>query len=566
MRKHKIILLVLITVFLISNHGYSTTIHGFSKEKDSASFYFKKAVINGDANKHDIAIENFLKAKDLYLLRGDNDSVAECNLQIYSFLIAQKNNTVDALSFLNDYKSYVEKSKDTSKLMVLLKIDANNFSRVNDFENAARKHKEIAHLAYLTKDQIKEADSYGNLGLMYTNFKIDSAQYFFDKALELYSSNNYYDSHFSIYLNYGNLYQKKGLQKKALEKLLKANEYEPIQYKLNLQRILYGKIASTYTKLNRYEKAYDYLLKYDSIKDIIGLENQNIAISEIQAKYDTQKLRADYLESEGERKQSQLITWLFFGGILIVSSLSYLQIKNSRRKRLIAIQEKELETQKNLTLLKEQEISTINAMVEGQEKERKRVAEDLHDNLGSVIATLKLHFDNLRINREKKKVDQETLFEKTENLIDEAYKKVRSIAHAKNAGVIANDGLLVALKLMAEKISSANSIQIDVIDYGLEKPIENSLEISLFRIIQELTTNIIKHAQADHATINITQDEDEITILIEDNGVGFDSSIIDLKKGMGLHSIQTRVEHLEGNLTIDSTRTKGTTIIIHIPT
>ncbi len=84
--------------------------------------------------------------------------------------------------------------------------------------------------------------------------------------------------------------------------------------------------------------------------------------------------------------------------LMLILPIRYLSSKNSRKKRLIALQEKELETQKNLRLLKEQEITTINAMVEGQEKERKQVAEDLHDNLGSVIATLKLHFDNLRIN------------------------------------------------------------------------------------------------------------------------------------------------------------------------
>ena len=119
---------------------------------------------------------------------------------------------------------------------------------------------------------------------------------------------------------------------------------------------------------------------------------------------------------------------------------------------------------------------------------------------------------------------------------------------------------------MAEKISSANTIQINVIDFGLEKPLENSLEISLFRIIQELTTNIIKHAHASEATIHITQDLDDITILIEDNGIGMDSSKIHLQKGMGLYSIKTRVAHIGGSFAIDATPTKGTTVIIQVPT
>ena len=136
---------------------------------------------------------------------------------------------------------------------------------------------------------------------------------------------------------------------------------------------------------------------------------------------------------------------------------------------------------------------------------------------------------------------------------------------AKNAGVIAHEGLLVAIELMAEKISDAKSIHMDVIHSGLEKPIESSLEISLFRIIQELVTNIIKHAQAFHATINLNQYEEEINIIVEDNGKGMDTSQINFKQGMGLHSIKTRVEHLEGSSTIDSTPGKGTTIVIDIP-
>jgi signal transduction histidine kinase len=345
----------------------------------------------------------------------------------------------------------------------------------------------------------------------------------------------------------------------------------------------YSKINITNkNKLVRSYRSYKFyygyeldLLNNDTISALKNLEyylsaiekqklckNNNLTTA-VEAKFQS-KETGRLLKLEKQRNQQIIIGVTIV--ILFTWCLGYLTITNAKRKRLLALQEKEIETQKNLTLLKEQEISTINAMVEGQEKERKRVAEDLHDNLGSVIATLKLHFENLRMNRERKKIDQEQLFDKTENLIDEAYQKVRSIAHAKNAGVIANQGLLVAVKLMAEKVSSANTIQIDVIDYGLENPLENSLEIALFRIIQELTTNIIKHAKANHATINISLDEEDITILIEDNGIGMNASQIDIQKGMGLHSIKTRVEHLDGTFTIDSTPTKGTTIIINIPT
>ena len=150
-------------------------------------------------------------------------------------------------------------------------------------------------------------------------------------------------------------------------------------------------------------------------------------------------------------------------------------------------------------------------------------------------------------------------------MIDEAYLKVRSIAHAKNAGVIANKGLLVAVQMMAEKISSANKITIEVVHFGLDTPLENSLEIAVFRMIQELTTNILKHAHASQATINISRHDNILNIIVEDNGNGFDINKIDLQNGMGLHSIKTRVAYIKGEFIVDSTLNKGTTIIVNVP-
>ena len=285
----------------------------------------------------------------------------------------------------------------------------------------------------------------------------------------------------------------------------------------------------------------------------------------IQKEKENLKLKQDNLKIESKRKENLYylvasILVLFLG--LIIGILT---LKNSKRKQKLAEQYRELETQKNLTLLKEQELTSINAMVDGQEKERKRIAEDLHDNLGSVLATLKLHFENLKMNRETQKIDQETLFNKTENLIDEAYLKVRSIAHAKNAGVLANQGLLIAITTMAEKISSADKIKIEVIDYGLDQQLDNSFEISVFRIIQELVTNIIKHANANNATINISLYDKNLNIIIEDDGKGFDIKKVNLKNGMGINSIKTRIAHLKGTFEIDATIGKGSSVIIDIP-
>jgi len=119
---------------------------------------------------------------------------------------------------------------------------------------------------------------------------------------------------------------------------------------------------------------------------------------------------------------------------------------------------------------------------------------------------------------------------------------------------------------MAEKISIANKINIEVVHFGLDKRLDNTTEIDVFRIIQELTTNIIKHAEATEATINLSLYDNNLNVIIEDNGVGFEPERISANTGMGIESIKKRIKHRNGTFEIDSSINKGTSIIMNFPT
>ena len=204
-------------------------------------------------------------------------------------------------------------------------------------------------------------------------------------------------------------------------------------------------------------------------------------------------------------------------------------------------------------------------MIEGQEKERQRLASDLHDSVGATLSAAKLQFDHLSKNKDK--LDElDALFSKTEKLLEDAYTEVRSMAHIKNSGVLAKNGLLPAIQKLAKNASGTNKLHIDVQEFGLDDRLENSLEITVFRIIQELVTNIIKHANAKEATISVTHHEDSLNIMVEDDGIGFNRlKLSKTDEGMGLDSIERRVEHLEGSMEVDSSEGNGTTIVIDIP-
>ena len=318
-----------------------------------------------------------------------------------------------------------------------------------------------------------------------------------------------------------------------------------------------------FQKEGNYDSAYHYLRKSVDIEYELGYKNNTLESSILTVQNQTDKLKLDKLELEATNKTSRNFVLIMAILLLLGTIIGILTFKNTKRKQLLAEQEKTLEQQKVSNLLKEQELTTIDAMIEGQEKERQRVANELHDDLGSLMAAVKLQFNSLEAS--DKKGNLET-FAKTESLIDEAYSKIRAIAHAKNSGLIAKQGLLPAVNQMAEKVSVASGISIMVHDHGLDTRLENSMELTLFRIIQELMANVIKHAAATEMNIHITNHGDTLNILAEDNGKGMAAKAVKTSaKGMGLKSIDKRINHLHGSMDIESEIGKGTVIILDIP-
>ncbi|KAA2219123.1 sensor histidine kinase [Maribacter flavus] len=321
--------------------------------------------------------------------------------------------------------------------------------------------------------------------------------------------------------------------------------------------------ALIFHKEGQYDSAYHYLNKSLEIEYRLGYKNNTLESSILTVQNQTDKLKLDKLELDAQNKKIKIWTLGLGLALLFGSVIGVLTYKNTKRKQLLAEQGKILEEQKVATLLKDQELATIDAMIEGQEKERQRIAHDLHDDLGGLMANVKLHFNSLQ---EKSISNKQELYDKTNELLEEAYQKIRAIAHEKNSGVIAKQGLLRAVNQMADKISQSNRIAVSVQDFGLDNRLENSLELNLFRIIQELTTNIIKHSKATMANIHLTNHGDVLNILVEDNGIGFDPKTLKKgKDGMGLKSIDKRISQLEGTFHIESEPGKGSTIIIDIP-
>ncbi len=204
-------------------------------------------------------------------------------------------------------------------------------------------------------------------------------------------------------------------------------------------------------------------------------------------------------------------------------------------------------------------------MLDGQEDERQRIAGDLHDRLGSMLATVKMHFnvldDNI-VNMGEKNVNQ---YRRANALLDEACEEVRKISHNLSTGMIMSFGLVPALQELGESVGSTGKMNCKILVYGLHERLETFVEISIYRMVQELFSNILKHAQAKNVTVQLNRLENALTITVEDDGVGFNVEDKMKGSGMGLKSVLLRIEKLKGNFTVDSNPGKGTIAILELP-
>ncbi len=216
---------------------------------------------------------------------------------------------------------------------------------------------------------------------------------------------------------------------------------------------------------------------------------------------------------------------------------------------------------KDITSKHKKDIELRNAIISGEEKERKRIASNLHDGLGQYLSALRMHMQVIKDNIELEK------YENILSLIDSGISEYRSVSHNLIPPVLNKDGLDNALNFMVEKLNTASPIKITYKSNLNELKINDKIEIELYRIVQELVNNSLRHAEAKIINITLKNNKSKmLRIVVEDDGKGFDvkklmASSID---GIGLSNIINRIHMLKGKIQIDSVVNKKTTISINI--
>jgi signal transduction histidine kinase len=209
-------------------------------------------------------------------------------------------------------------------------------------------------------------------------------------------------------------------------------------------------------------------------------------------------------------------------------------------------------------------LTATEAVLKGEEQERTRLAKDLHDGLGGMLSGIKYSFNSMKGNLVMTP-DNAQAFERSMDMLDSSIKEMRRVAHNMMPEVLVKFGLDTALKDFCNDINQSGALHVNYQSIGMTNvEIEQTTAITIYRIVQELINNTMRHAAAKKAIVQISKEGKEISITVEDDGKGFNPVILEGKRGIGWSNIQGRIEYLKGKLDVQSEPGKGTSVHIEL--
>lgn len=352
--------------------------------------------------------------------------------------------------------------------------------------------------------------------------------------------------------NIGEVYKMKGDIRQAETYFLEALEMaKKLDYKDFMVHI-YTQLSEISRDRDDFANAYGYMELKSAVKDSLISEKKNYQIAEIREKYESDKKEQQILtlnkEKElGHQREVNLRNYFITAVLVLILGgvIGWLYYNQQQQRKLLAerIIQEQLRTR---------------AIIEAEEKERVRIARELHDGVGQLLAAARM---NLAAGQGEEKLRKET----ASRLVDDAIREVRSVSHSMMPDVLVKHGLAKALKDLVEKINQAGKPEIQLHLNGWEERWEPAQESVLYRVSQELLTNILKHSDATKVNIDLNKFDDEINLIVEDNGKGFDPGNLPEGSGIGLKNMQSRITFLGGHMIIDAVPGRGVTTIIAIP-
>ncbi len=522
---------------------------------------------------------------NIYKMKGDYEAAAKHYYQ--ALQIAEKLNIQTSGSIYNNMGS----------VQMFLKQYGKAYFYLEKAEVLARKNNNYDLLASILT----------NRGVVYkSEKKYPQSLMALEEALTISRQQKLSDAEYNTLTNIGQVYLSLEEPKKALEYLVKTQEvkgdinpyYQAVTLetigvaynrlgdndaaeryftqalqlsdKLQLQenrQSLNEKLANLYAAKGSFEKAYNYLATGMNLKDSLQAQSIDQTISGLDIKYRTAEREKELARNQLKINEQQDYLkkknfWLVVisVGVVLLGLLLILLFRSNRHKQRLQKKQIQILEQQQQILKGGQQIGQLKAMMQGEEKERTRIARELHDGIGGMLTAINMNLSALQ--KKHSHIPEVKDLNEIMVMLQSTAIEVRKTAHNLMPDILLKYTLPEALHMYCEHIDTDNMLQINLQLYGPLEELDKFLALSLYRIIQELVQNIIKHSQASISEIQLRQDADKLTITVEDNGIGFNKS--NSTDGVGLQNVRSRIEALHGFVSIESAPRMGTTVYIEL--
>lgn len=325
-------------------------------------------------------------------------------------------------------------------------------------------------------------------------------------------------------------------------------------------------LAKTYHKIGVFDSSSYFFNFYDSIGHDIYHKGYEDKILELETKFKTSEIEREnavkQVQIEAQQRNLIILGSLVFLALVIIVAIYLYNEQRKKNMRALAARDQTLKDQRIEELLNQQELKTTYALLEGQDKERTRIAQDLHDNISTTMVTMTMFLDSLK--PKSLTAEEAKLLKRVDEIAHQVTEDTRKLSHSLDSGSLKHFGLEVAINDLLEAVEKSGTATKGSSSVDMQSVLPSELSINIYRVLQELINNTLKHANADHFAIEITEIKDEyLTIIYEDDGAGFDPAAN--KSGIGIKNIHSRIDSMNATLTIDSKKGRRTTFIIEIP-
>lgn len=502
------------------------------------------------------ALEYYFKALRIYEQNKDVESL--CGV------LANIGQLYQLKGDLPSAKKFILQSMETGKKwkLIIAYLDAahtmaNIYGMNNEFDSAiAIDRMGIAMADSIGSSKLKSS-FFNNLGncYMYSN-RPDSARYYFSQCLKLDSANGLHEFMADNYLTMGQLSMKQEQYSQAESFFKRAIHLSDSIHHAQINVHAWNELASLYKKIGNYFAASAAQDSATSVKGRIVNEKTENRIAELREIYEVEKKEQTIALQQVKLSKQQLIIYgsgLLCAFILLLSWFIYRRYKSKKEKEL----------QRKLMHQKEKAAIEI---LHAEEQERRRIAAELHDGVGQVMLAAWINLKSMETQLSAMNPDELHSFNKAVAMVGEGCKEVREVSHSMMPGALLNNGLEGALKNLVQQVDPS-AIELRLHTEGMQQKMSNMHETVLYRVIQELLNNALKHSGATELDISIHQSNEAVSLLVEDNGKGFNLiTTPDAKSnGLGMQNIKKRIEFLNGTCEWDSSPGNGTVVSIFIP-